>query len=170
MTVAMLNVDPDVPNDLHVCSRNLSLKESDTNSLWMLVRKHDLEAKMIAHGLTNVAIQGEIVGPGIGGNHYKLKEPKFFVFRMYDISKGEFLEPSERREWCSKLDLPQVPLVAASVDLEDTLGITTVDHVIKFADGKSQLNPGVLREGLVFKEIGGQWHWKVVSNEYLLTT
>jgi hypothetical protein len=38
------------------------------------------------------------------------------------------------------------------------------------ADGKSQLNPNKLREGLVFKEVGGQAHWKAISNDYLLKT
>jgi hypothetical protein len=46
----------------------------------------------------------------------------------------------------------------------------TVATILEMADGKSQLNPNKLREGLVFKEVGGQSHWKAISNDYLLKT
>lgn len=164
MTVARLN------GEFEVCSRNLSLREAEGNSLWALARRYDIEAKLIALGMDNFVIQGEIVGEGIQGNHYGIKGQEFYVFRMYDVKAGQFVEPEERRAICDQFGLKHVPVIAFNVDLFDTLGIKTVDQILTFADGKSLVNPAKLREGVVFKEVGGQRHWKAVSNQYLLKT
>lgn len=164
MTVARLDAE------LYVCSRNLSLRETEENSMWKLTRKYDIEAKMIAEGLDDFVIQGEIIGEGIQGNHYGIKGQDFYVFRMYNVKKGAFVEPEERRALCSKLGLKHVPVIAYNVDLVDTLGISTAEQILAFADGKSLVNPAKLREGVVYKEVGGQRHWKAVSNQYLLKT
>ena len=150
--------------------RFLSLRETAENSMWALARKFDVEAKMIAEGLDNFVIQGEIIGQGIQGNHYGIKGQDFYVFRMFDVQAGEFVEPERRRGLCEILGLKHVPVIAYTADLVDTLGLTNVEQVLTFADGKSLINPNKLREGVVFKEVGGQRHWKAVSNQYLLKT
>lgn len=42
------------------------------------------------------------------------------------------------------------------------------ENIISIADGFSQLNNKVLREGIVFKSLCGTHHFKSISNKYLL--
>ncbi len=162
MTVGRIN------GEFIVCSRNLNLRETEGNTLWALARRHGIEAKMIRAELDNFVMQGELIGEGIQGNHYGIKGQEFYVFSMYDIEAGEYVSRKHREMIVESMGLPHVPVIAFTANLTDTLGIKTVADVLKFADGKSSLNPKVLREGVVFKEIDGQRHFKAVSNEYLL--
>lgn len=162
MTVGRIN------GEFLVCSRNLNLKETEGNTLWAVARKHGIEQKMIRAELDNFVIQGELIGEGVQGNHYKIKVQEFYVYSMYDIEAGEYVSSKHRTMIVESMGLPHVPVIAFSAHLRDTLGITSIEDVLKFADRKSKLNPNVLAEGVVFKEIDGQRHWKAVSNEYLL--
>ena len=48
-----------------------NLAEDPENTFWQVARERGLEEKMRAHG-GNFAIQGELIGPGVQGNRYKL--------------------------------------------------------------------------------------------------
>ena len=160
----------DMDGDFHVCSRNLDLKRNEDNSLWRAAIKYNVEQKMREADLLGFAIQGELVGPGIQGNIYKLKDIDFFVFDVYDVRGGAYLTPSERRELVKKLELNHVPVLASKATLYDTLGIVDISQLIKFANGRSVLGTidGPLREGIVFKQVDGGMTFKVISNNYLL--
>jgi RNA ligase (TIGR02306 family) len=158
MTVGLIN------DEFVVCSRNLSLKETEGNSLWEVARRYQIEDNLRNLGLDNIVLQGEIVGPGIQGNHYALAATDFYVFSVYDIQAGEYLAPSARRELVSRLLLKHVPVISPGALVPGV----TIEDVLAQADGASQLNPQRLREGLVFKQVDGQEHWKAVSNKYLL--
>lgn len=162
MTVARIG------GEFLVCSRNLNLKETEGNTLWELARKYGIEQKMIRAELDNFVIQGEIIGEGVQGNHYGIKGQDFYVYRMYDIEEGQYVSPRHRTMIIESMGLKHVPVIAYSANPPDTLGLTLIEDVLKFAGGQSTLNPKVLREGLVFKRIDGQEHFKAVSNEYLL--
>lgn len=162
MTVGLVN------DEFIVCSRNLNLKEVEGNTLWDLARRYDIEAKMQHYGWNNVVIQGEVIGEGIQGNHYGIKGQDFYVFAVYDIEAGKYWAPEQRRELCEWCGLKHVPVIAYSANPYDTLGLTSVEDMLGFADGQSALNPKVLREGEVWKRVDGQEHFKCVSNKYLL--
>ena len=138
---------------------------------WDELRQHSYEITEKLEGSLacyEVAIQGECIGEGIEGNHYGIKGQDFYVYSIYDIVAGKYLSPEKRLNICNLIGLKHVPVIAHRADLYDTLGISTIDQVLKFSDGKSQVNPAKLREGLVYKQVDGQVHWKAVSNEYLL--
>jgi hypothetical protein len=61
-----------------VCSRRLSLKETEENSFWKAARKLDLTKC----GRGRYILQGELCGPGINGNQLKLIEPELYVFQI----------------------------------------------------------------------------------------
>ena len=61
-----------------VCSRRLSLKETEQNSFWKAARKLDITKC----GRGRYVIQGELMGPGIQGNQLKLIEPELYVFQI----------------------------------------------------------------------------------------
>ena len=137
----------------HVCSRNIDLKESETNLYWIVARKNQIEEKMRHADMVGMAIQGEIIGAGIQGNSYKLQEPTFFVFDMYDsllaACSGEesaYCPAHYRKEIADAMGLQHVPIAGFfKVNADSTL-----KDLITDADGPSAFN-AVPREGLVFK-------------------
>lgn len=159
MSVAMID------GEFVVCSRNLNLSETADNSLWQQARRYKIEEKMRELALDNIAIQGEIVGNGVEGNHYGLTGHDFYVYSAYDIKAAKYVGPTERRELVAKLGLKHVPVVSECFIFDAD---TKVDAILALADGKSAIAPTKLREGLVFKSLDSQAHWKAVSNEYLL--
>ena len=159
-----------IKGEFGVCSRNMDLKETEGNSFWATARKEGIEAKMRAvDEHWDFAVQGELIGPGIQGNIYNLKETEFRVFDIYNIQTGEYLKPAARRDIVKFMDLKHVPVLAAQASLYDTLGITDMPQLLKFAEGKSVMGLiGCEREGVVFKEVEGGMTFKVISNKYLL--
>ena len=160
-----------IDGEFGVCSRNLDLKETEGNAFWQTARKEGLEEKMRNETDENwdFAIQGELIGPGIQGNIYNMKEVEFRVFDVYDITNGCYLNPLPRRNLIEGMGLKHVPVLVAAGSLYDTLGITDMPQLLKFAEGKSVMGMiGCEREGLVFKEVNGGMTFKVISNKYLL--
>lgn len=158
-----------IDGEFGVCSRNLDLKETDGNTFWSVARTEGIEEKMrnMFGYLQEFAIQGELIGPGIQGNIYKLSKPEFRVFDVYDIKSGVYLNPADRRNVIERMGLKHVPVLVADGSLYDTLGITDIPQLLKFAEGKSQLFD-TEREGVVFKESNGGFTFKAISNLYLL--
>ena len=147
-----------------VCSRNLDLKETADNTFWQVARELDIEAKMRECGvISDWAIQGELIGPGIQGNIYKLSKPEFHVFDVYNIQAGDYLKPEFRRALVQRMGLTHVPVLNEGTALPGD-----VDILLEFAEGKSRLNPAQEREGIVFKQVDGGMTMKAISNKYLL--
>jgi RNA ligase (TIGR02306 family) len=154
-----------------VCSRNLDLKETEGNTFWQVARRDNIEQKMRDEADENwdFAIQGELIGPGIQGNIYKMSQPEFRVFDVYDITNGCYLNAKARADFIASLGLKHVPVLASRASLYDTLGITDIPQLLQFAEGKSVMGMiGCEREGIVFKEVNGGITFKVISNKYLL--
>lgn len=149
--------------DEGVCSRNLNLKESDTNSLWKLARKYDMITKIRATG-RNLALQGEIIGEGIQGNPYKLKGQDFYLFDIYDIDQGKYLTPTERVKLVETMGIKHVPIDTGEWHFFDE----TVEYLLECAEGKSQLCATTEQEGLVFKCHNADHSFKAISNKFLL--
>lgn len=147
-----------------VCSRNLDLKRDENNTFWQVAIRDDIEQKMrSAHMGGGYAIQGELIGPGIQGNIYKLGRPEFHVFDVYNIADGCYLNPQARRNLVEHLGLKHVPVVDVDFDLPDS-----VDELLLMAEDKSVLNRSQEREGIVFKDNNGGMSFKAISNRYLL--
>jgi RNA ligase (TIGR02306 family) len=155
-----------------VCSRNYELKENDKNTHWLVARKLKLEEILKDFG-KNVSLQGELVGPGIQGNKYKLTEQTVFFFNIFDIDNQQYLDFNELQQFCTKYGLNTVPLLQEDYRLHNKL-----DEILQFADGFSVLNKSQRREGLVIRPVKtiyvnkndffGRLSFKVISNTYLL--
>lgn len=147
-----------------VCSRNLDLKETEDNTYWKVAREMQLEEKLAANG-RNLAIQGELIGEGIQGNPYKIKGQTVRFFNVFDIDTQEYYGlPMFLAIIKHELKLETVPILT---NLTMKLP-KTIDEVLKFADGKSVLNPEFDREGVVFRTIDRQISFKAISNKFLL--
>ncbi len=150
-----------------VCSRNLDLLETEGNTFWNTAKKLDLKTKLDSHGV-NLAIQGELVGPGVQKNYYKLDEHRFYVFRVYLIAEGRFMTSKERMDFVKELRLHHVPILGYDTLSQPTNEIT-IEGILTMAEGSSAIAPGIPREGLVFKEIDDpDIHFKAISNSFLL--
>jgi RNA ligase (TIGR02306 family) len=148
--------------DFGVCSRNLDLKPNDDNTFWKMCQKYDLESKLKLLG-KNIAIQGEVIGTSIQGNPYKISGQDFYVFDVYDIDKQEYYNSIERLHLCESLELKHVP-VLEQVGISDS-----IESLLKYAEGKSELNSITEREGLVFKCIQNpSISFKAISNKFLI--
>ncbi len=146
-----------------VCSRNWNLKETEGNTLWRVARRNDLLTK-IRKTNRNLALQGELIGQGIQGNAYKVTGQDFFVFDIYDIDRGDYMTPFERRVFCDTHGIKHVPVLAKEMVIQER-----VTGLLTMADGQSVLNPKTAREGLVFKSnVFDGPSWKVISNRWLL--
>ena len=157
MTVYMIE------GEFGVCSRNLDLKETEGNSFWATARRDAIEEKMRSvDEFWSFAIQGELIGPGIQGNIYKLSQPEFRVFDVYDIQTGTYINPGERRALIERMGLQHVPVLSSFQML------MPVEQLLTLAEGKSALNEKQEREGIVFKEVSGGMSLKAISNVYLL--
>lgn len=160
--------------EMGVCSRNLELKINEENQDNTFVKLFlDADLQNILHELGNIAIQGELMGPGIQGNRENLKTHKFFIFDAQDLDRGVYFTQEEREALVDILhnnyNVPKdlvdhVPVLHKSVTLPE-LGISSVDDLLKYADGPSLNNP--VREGLVFKRVDGGFSFKAISNIFL---
>lgn len=145
-----------------VCSRNLDLIESDTNSFWRAARTEGMEELLRASG-RNIALQGELIGPSIQGNPYALTAHEFHLFDIYDIDAGRYMTSHERVDFIARTGIKHAPIMC----WQDLRG-ATVDSLLAQAEGKSTLNPSIEREGLVFKCLNGDASFKAISNKFLL--
>ena len=161
--------------DVGVCSRNIDLVETEGNTFWKSARQQNIVDTLLELSAENgeeYAIQGELIGEGIQGNPEKLTGHKFFLFDIYSITAGRYLEVDERYSIIDKLNMN-----GASIEHVPVIGImysvakvfSTIDELLEFAEGPS-LNPQTKREGLVFKSWGSDFSFKAISNSYLLKT
>jgi len=148
-----------------VCSRNLELKDEGENNgtFWATALELELHSKIRSTG-RNLALQGELCGPGIQGNSYQLTKLHWFCYDIFDIDKQEYLLPDERTELLCKYDIPSVPIYFG---LGQTIP-ATIEELIRGSNGNSLLNPKVKREGFVFKQYNSHDSFKVISPEWLL--
>ena len=154
-----------IDGEVGVCSRNLDLKPNKDNSLWATAYKNEIDVKLI-QSLSNLAIQGELIGNGIQGNMYKMRDQEFYVYDIYDIDKGRYFTPTERVAYCKVWDIKHVPVFKTDF----MLTTETVADLLQKAEGKSVMGDiaGPEREGLVYKCNEQQVSFKTVSNKFLL--
>jgi RNA ligase (TIGR02306 family) len=144
------------------CSRNWQLRHNPDNAYFKAADEIGLENKMKNSGYANLSLQGELIGPGIQGNIYKLNKPTIRFFTAYDIDNSRRLNPEEFFTLMCKLGLETVPLITMDACLTGT------DELLEFADFKSMLNPDTWREGIVIRLVDGSLSFKAISNKYLL--
>lgn len=151
-------------NEFGVCSRNINLLESDTNTFWNTTRKLDIENLLKKNGLDNIVLQGELIGEGIQGNIYNLKGHDIRFFNVYDIETRDYYPYVEFKNLIEKLGLRTVPILDDNKTLKENR-----EDLITSADGKSLLNNKVDREGIVMRTLDRyRISFKAISNKYLI--
>ena len=153
--------------EFYVCGRNFRLGKTALNPHWQVARKYNLAEKLKDTGM---ALQGEVVGPGLQKNRLGLEGIEIRFFTLYDMAQRRYLPQNELERFCARLELPIAPVerIVENFDM-------TVAQLLAMADGPY---PGTknLREGIVLRPyaeecfssvLGGRLSIKVVSNAYL---
>lgn len=153
-----------------VCSRNVRQADKnqecyhDSNIYWELADKYGIESVLTKLAIENnydrVVLQGEGVGD-VKGNPYKFKENRLYVFNL--IIEGNRVGTKEMADFCDGNNLLHVPIISTEYYLPKTMEEMKLE-----ADGYSEINPKVRREGYVYRSQDGQQSFKNVSREYLL--
>jgi RNA ligase (TIGR02306 family) len=157
-----------------ICSRNLWMDETDeSNLLVRLARGLRLEERLrqAAAGLGHdLAVQAEVIGPGVQKNKYGLKAVTLRAFNVLNVDAFRLLDHADMLAVLAGMGLESVPQLGAVV-----LG-HTVDELVAFAEGTSALSPAVQREGVVLRppveehdaDVGGRLSFKVINPRFLL--
>lgn len=153
-----------------VCSRNVRQMERDqetyheSNIYWELADLYNIRyvLETIARDTNadKVVIQGEGVG-NVQGNPYKLETNRLYVFNI--VIDGLRWDTMRMERTCRSFGLLSVPIIDPAYELPETMEEMKLE-----ADGKSKINPNVMREGFVYRSLDGQQSFKNVSREYLL--
>lgn len=153
-----------------VCSRNVRQADKNqecyhnSNIYWELADKYGIESVLTKLAIENnydrVVLQGEGVGD-VQGNPYKFKENRLYVFNL--IIEGNRVGTKEMADFCDDNNLLHVPIISTEYYLPKTMEEMKLE-----ADGYSEINPKVRREGYVYRSQDGQQSFKNVSREYLL--
>lgn len=153
---------------INVCSRNINLKDEADNIFWLTAKKYNIPENLTRYCEENkieVAIQGELVGPGINSNRDKYEEHEYHVFRIYNISEHRWLTPEERYELCNRLNLEHVHVYKKHFKVFDE--IKSMEEMNAFVNLRTLR--GNKLEGIVFKTYDGSCSFKHINPEYLLS-
>jgi len=135
----------ELDNSFRVCSRNLELKDTESNVHWQMARKYDIWNKV----LPGYAIQGEIAGPGIQGNPGGLSEVTLFVFNVINLY---FRKPLARVNW--HLVFKDIPVVDVyKVWTKREFAEMNIDSLQEYVNGFKHDTNKTPIEGLVFRGI-----------------
>lgn len=157
-----------------LCSRNLWMDEADeSNVLARVAKSLRLEEKLRAARERlgfDLAIQAEVIGPGIQKNKYGLKEVTLRVFSVLNVDAYRLVDHPAKLAVLAEIGLESVPQLG-TIALDHT-----VDQLVALSEGASALHPQVQREGIVLRplaeeydeEIGGRLSFKVINPRFLL--
>jgi RNA ligase (TIGR02306 family) len=157
--------------EVGVCSRNWEFELTDDNKNNSFIRAaiNCRILEVLKQAKRNIAIQSELIGPGVQCNREKLKEHTLFVYNVFDIDKQSYMTPIERYGIIQAFNrigstIEHVPVIACGTTLRD-LGLTTLDKMLEYVDRPSMNHS--IAEGCVFKTYSGV-QFKCINNNFLL--
>ena len=145
------------------CSRNLELKETEANAIWRLAREYEMEKAIMG---VNIALQFEIVGPGVQKNPMGLDKLEPRLFNIYDMTERRYADFVSVASFSDAKNIPMVEVIEAGFDFNPH----TEEWLQTYAEG---LYPnGNEREGVVIRPIeemevlGERLSFKVINLLY----
>ena len=161
-----------------ICSRNYEVSPDDSTAYILVAQKLKIEELLRTMG-KNLAIQGEIYGPNIGGNRLQQTELHYAVFQIFDIDACRYLNLDEFESLAAQLGLEVVPMIDKKFPLTNDIA-----YLVNFAQGNSHITITRKREGIVIRPLvetldlgmsmtsgmpaSSRLTFKVVNPEYLL--
>lgn len=151
-----------------VASRNYRLADIEGSAYWSAAwREYGQWNDPMLHFVVArpwLAMQGELVGPGIQNNRLELKHHECRIFNIYDRNDGRLWTLAEMLEASEDWGFPLVPVIEVG-----HLFNYTQDQLLTLAEGKYAGTKNE-REGIVIRSNSGleSVSFKAVSNRYLL--
>lgn len=151
-----------------VCTRNLELLEDTASMFWRVAQEQRLREALATLG-GDVALQGEVHGEGIQGNHLGVKGVRFAAFNLFNIGTHAYANHHALAEFCKANNLPIVREVWRG-EFRFTL-----PELVELAS-KQDYAPGQV-EGIVIRPVeearsrileSGRLSAKVISERYAL--
>lgn len=156
-------VDPR-DGEYHVCGRNYSYRRSDTHAFWRVSDRYRIEEGLRSLG---VALQGEIVGPGIQKNRMGLPEVDFYVFNVVD-ARARRLPLDDALAVVGTLGLKFVPILERSESFDYSAEYLLERARGKYSDHFPEARKDQHREGLVVRSLCSSISFKAINNDFLL--
>lgn len=155
---------------LSACSRNWTLARNDS-APWRIAERHRL-ADVIPR---QMAVQGELCGPGIQKNRLGLASVAWFVFDAYDLRAGRYLDHRELAAFCAERGLATVPCEAIVEGEEARAFDHSLTHWLTRTRG-TYVGTRNRKEGIVVRPLvtrpsetlGARLSFKVIDNDFLL--
>ncbi|MBV5347782.1 hypothetical protein JZU46_06175 [bacterium] len=158
----------DLGDGFGVCSRNLRLVHKNSSYWWHIALNNQMEENlkgMVSFLGFNLALQGEIIGPGIQENKYKRDRLEFYCYSIFNINTQKYVPYYDKIEICNKFDIPTVPRVKIFTLTDEH----DVPFFVELSKRKSVLNKDVLAEGVVGRSVEDDAvSFKVINPEWLL--
>lgn len=143
---------------MHVCSRNLELKEFTAsgaqNVYWQAARMFELDRMPLG-----LALQFEVVGPGIQGNPAGLEELTICAFTLHQVESRKRSHFGALVGLCDHFDIPMAPVYSAGSGYVHPSRIREMADMQLYGNGKPA-------EGLVFRSINSDWSFKAINLNY----
>lgn len=158
------------PDTFFVCSRQVNLPDVPSCNFWKVAKKYNLRELLKGH---NIALQGELIGPGVNGNWEGLKDHDFFVFDIWDIKKQQYYTPLERQEWMNTYgqSLKHVPIIEPEMFFNDKFNtVEALKTWCKNFHTEEEMNFNTTPEGYVWKSLTNAGiSFKCINHDYLLS-
>ena len=137
----------------HVCQRSHAIvpDEIGEHDFWKVVRENKFEGRLRelrekCFPGQHVTLRGEMVGPGIQKNIYKLNKRTVYFFDI--MVDREYLPVDTWVDVCELFGFEKVPILSISMTLGEWLGGRNIQEA---SNGESLLAAGVKREGVVIR-------------------
>lgn len=152
-----------------VCTRNLELLDDPASMFWRVAREHRLREALASLG-GDFALQGELHGEGIQGNHLAVKGVRFAAFNLFNIATHTYANHRALAEFCEVNGLTMVREVWRGefrFTLPELVGLASAQDYA----------PGRPAEGIVIRPMeearsrileSGRLSAKVLSERYAL--
>ena len=156
-----------------VCSRNQELVDEPRSAFWRVAREVGL-VDFVTNYPGNIALQGELVGPGIQSNRLKLQKNDIYIFSAFDIDNFEYFT-GYLLKGLIKLandngykNIKMVPVIEPWFQLPDNKE-DLLSFCEKLAERTSPIAEGDPQEGVVIRPIfNNDISFKFISPSYLL--
>ncbi len=148
-----------------ICSRNLWLDETDDSHFIVKfaneVNLNEYLTRVCLSNAADMCIQGELIGPGIQGNRYGLRQHELYIFNFCRIEPWRKLGPSfyDDKPWERVHAVPYIGTIQLPTDVDKLVNT--------FARGSSSLN-GTPWEGIVCRNYHRGVSFKVINPDFLL--
>lgn len=152
-----------------VCTRNLELLDDPASLFWRVAQEHRLREALATLG-GDFALQGEVHGAGIQGNHLSLKGVSFAAFNLFNIATHAYANHNTLAEFCKANSPPMVREVWRGELRLTLLELVELASVQNYASGRPA-------EGIVIRPLeearsrileSGRLSAKVISERYAL--